>query len=218
MITADDDRNAQIIWEYMQLHHRLQPCDAVFGLGAIDTRIAERAAQLFLDGYGTWLIFSGGVGRFSKEVFAKPEAEVFADIAVAMGVPREHIITETRASNTGQNISYTYDLLQARGLNLHSLLLVQKSYMERRVYATFKKQWPNAQTRILITSPQLSYEQYCSEALPKRHVINCIVGDLQRIKEYPARGYQIPQEIPAEVWQAYERLVAAGFNEQLMKD
>jgi uncharacterized SAM-binding protein YcdF (DUF218 family) len=215
MITAANDRDVQTIWDYMHLNQPLKPCDAVFGLCAIDTRIAERAAQLFLDGYGEWLIFSGGIGRFSKHVFTKPEAEVFADIAVGMGVPRDQIITEIRSENTGQNISYTYELLQARGIHPHSLLLVQKPYMERRLYATFKQQWPDPHTHFLITSPQLSYEQYCSEAQPKRHVINCLVGDLHRIKTYPERGFQIPQEIPADVWQAYERLVAAGYTEQL---
>lgn len=218
MTNAEIDRNAKIIWEYMHLHQHIEKCDAIFGLCAVDTRIAERAAQLFLDGYGDWLIFAGGVGRFSKHVFTKSEAEVFADIAVGLGVPRERIITETRSTNTGENIQFTHQLLQARGLHTGSLLLVQKPYMERRTYATFKKQWPDHHTKMLVTSPQVSYEQYCSEALPKEHVINMLVGDLQRIREYPARGYQIPQDIPADVWQAYENLITAGFTEQLAKD
>ena len=49
-------------------------------------------------------------------------------------------------------------------------------------------------------------------------VLTNMVGDLQRIREYPARGFQIPQEIPADVWDAYEQLVGAGYNRHLMKD
>lgn len=44
-----------------------------------------------------------------------------------------------------------------------------------------------------------------------------MVGDLQRIKEYPAKGFQIEQEIPDEVWSAYETLVAAGYDKHLIK-
>ena len=37
-----------------------------------------------------------------------------------------------------------------------------------------------------------------------------------RIRLYPARGFQIEQEIPDEVWQAYERLVALGYTGNLI--
>jgi hypothetical protein len=43
-----------------------------------------------------------------------------------------------------------------------------------------------------------------------------MVGDLQRIKVYPEKGFQVYQEIPDSVWQAYERLVALGFDKQLI--
>lgn len=44
-----------------------------------------------------------------------------------------------------------------------------------------------------------------------------MTGDLQRIKLYPARGFQIHQDIPVEVWDAYEKLIDAGFNEHMVK-
>jgi hypothetical protein len=43
------------------------------------------------------------------------------------------------------------------------------------------------------------------------------VGDLQRIKEYPKLGFQIEQNIPDEVWDAWERLVALGYSKHLVK-
>jgi hypothetical protein len=46
-------------------------------------------------------------------------------------------------------------------------------------------------------------------------VIDMMVGDLQRIKIYPEKGFQIPQEIPDGVWTAYEKLVAWGFTRHL---
>jgi hypothetical protein len=45
-----------------------------------------------------------------------------------------------------------------------------------------------------------------------------MIGDLQRIQLYPAKGFQIYQEIPAEVWAAYEQLVALGFDKHLVKE
>ena len=48
-------------------------------------------------------------------------------------------------------------------------------------------------------------------------MIDIMVGDLQRIHLYPARGFQIPQEIPPEVWSAYEGLVKAGYDRRLVE-
>ncbi|MDQ6845497.1 MAG: YdcF family protein, partial [Bacteroidota bacterium] len=95
-------------------------------------------------------------------------------------------------------------------------IVVQKPYMERRSYATFKKHWP--QKHLLVTSPQIPFDEYATSDIPLEKVINIMTGDLQRIRLYPAKGFQIYQEIPAEVWRAYEKLIHAGFNKHLVKE
>ncbi len=215
------DDQAQLIWEYMKLNQELKPCDAIFVLGSIDDRIAEYGAKLFLEGYGDWLILSGGEAHANDMLATKwaekTEAEHFAAIAKKLGVPTDKIITENRATNTGENITFTYELVRSRGLTLHSLLLVQKPYMERRTYATFQKQWPDETTRFIVSSPPIPYAEYFNDSQPKDKVINIMVGDLQRIAEYPKLGFQTAQEIPAKVWTAYETLVAKGYDKHLMK-
>ncbi|KAI0603113.1 DUF218 domain-containing protein [Biscogniauxia sp. FL1348] len=209
--------DGETLYNYLQLHMTLdQKADAVFCLCSLDTRVAERAAQLFLEGYGDYLIFSGGVGRLTQDRFNKPEALVFADIALRMGVPEEKLIVEPLSTNTGENVRFTHALLRQRGLNLRSFILVQKPYMERRTYATFKKQWPDPETEILVTSPRLTWEEYPNKENPKDLVLNIAVGDLLRIKEYPARGFQIAQDIPEHVWQAAQRLIRAGHTAHLL--
>ena len=77
--------------------------------------------------------------------------------------------------------------------------------MERRSLATFEKR-PGKELRV--TSPQLEFEAYCNEEIPMERVINIMVGDLQRIRIYPSRGFQIEQVIPDEVGDAYEQLIS----------
>ncbi|KAI1344177.1 DUF218 domain-containing protein [Xylariaceae sp. FL0016] len=208
----DVSRDAETLYEYHQLHMTIaQKADAIFCLCSLDTRVAERAARLYLDGYGTYLIFSGGTGRLTEGRFDKPEAEVFADIARTMGVPEDRMLVEPRSTNTGENVRFTHSLLQAKGLHLESFILVQKPYMERRTYATFRKQWPDSRTQITVTSPQFMWKDYPNHDNPKDLVINIAVGDLIRIRDYPARGFQIPQDIPDHVWEASQRLIRAGY-------
>ena len=47
-------------------------------------------------------------------------------------------------------------------------------------------------------------------------VVAIMVGDLQRIRCYPAKGFQIHQDIPDDVWRAYEELVKAGYDKYLI--
>ncbi|KAK7985146.1 hypothetical protein PG988_002768 [Apiospora saccharicola] len=211
------EADAETVFEYHKMAMPLQrPVDAVFCLCSLDVRVARRAAELFLEGYGDRLIFSGGVGVLTQGRFAKPEAEVFADIALEMGVPAEKLVVENRSTNTGENVRFVWDLLQMKGGEMvRSFVLVQKPYMERRTYATFKKQWPGPETAISVTSPQLGWAEYPDADNPRELVTNIMIGDLIRIREYPAKGFQIHQDIPDAVWEAGQRLIKAGYDSHL---
>src|ERR1700752_72717 len=209
---------AQTIWNYHLMNHEVAKADAILVLCSHDERVAERGAQLFLEGWAPLLIFSGGQGAITKTLWNEPEAERFARIAESLKVHRESILVEPNSTNTGENIEFTKRLLVERGLNPHKFILVQKPYMERRSYATFRKLWPEKE--LIVTSPQVSFQKYLAEYtngnISSADVVSIMVGDLQRIKLYPARGYQIAQEIPDEVWGAFEGLVRAGYDKYLI--
>ncbi len=211
---------AKIIWDYHHLHHKLKEADLIFVLGSHDIRVAEYASQLFLKGYAPLILFSGneGVGRDISGFKGTPEAERFAQIAKEAGVPEQAILIESKSRNTGENIMFSHQLLQNKNIMIESLIAVQKPYMERRTFATLKAQWPQPQPDFLVTSQPISFEEYIRNPLyPADYTINVMVGDLQRIKEYPKLGFQIEQNIPDEVWDAWERLVALGYSKHLVK-
>jgi uncharacterized SAM-binding protein YcdF (DUF218 family) len=209
---------AEIVWHYHHVGHALDRTDAILVLCSHDTAVAERGAQLYLDGWAPLLIFSGGLGAITKTMWTTPEADRFAAIAAAMGVPQDRILIENRSTNTGENVRFTRTLLAERGLPVRSLIVVQKPYMERRSFATFRKVWPDP--HVIVTSPQVSFDEYLGRysntALSADDVVSIMVGDLQRVKVYPQKGFQIPQEIPDEVWRAFEELVAAGYTRHLI--
>lgn len=212
--------HAEKIWHYHHLNHKLENADAILVLCSHDTVVAERGAEIFLEGYAPLLIFSGGFGSVTKGMWTQPEAEKFAKIAVEMGVSENKILIENKSTNTGENVLFTKKLLEEKGINPQKFILVQKPYMERRTYATFKKLW--SEKDILVTSPQLSFDEYLNKyagkELSKDYVISILVGDLQRIKIYPQKGFQIYQDIPDDVWSAFEELVKAGYDKHLIKE
>jgi uncharacterized SAM-binding protein YcdF (DUF218 family) len=209
---------AEKIWHYHLMNQQLFQADVILVLCSHDTRVAERGAELFHERWAPLLIFSGGLGAITKDIWNEPEADQFAAIAIGMGVPEDKILIENRSSNTGENILFTRQLLAAKEIDPQKFILVQKPYMERRSFATFRKLWPEKE--VVVTSPQVSFDEYLdhysSRELSRDEVISIMVGDLQRIKFYSEKGFQIYQEIPHDVWAAYEELVQAGYDQRLI--
>ena len=209
---------AEKIWHYHQMKHQLEPADAILVLCSHDKKVAETGAQLFLEGWAPLLIFAGGLGSVTRGMWTEPEADQFAETAISLGVPSDRILIENRSTNTGENILFTKQLLAQKRIDPQQFILVQKPYMERRSFATFRKVWPEKE--VIVTSPRVSFDEYLggytNEALSKDDVISIMVGDLQRIKLYAERGFQIHQQVPPDVWSAYEELVKAGYDERLV--
>ena len=109
------------------------------------------------------------------------------DRAVALGVKREHIIVEDQARNTGENVVRTRDLLARRGVRPRRVIVVQKPFMERRTYATFRKRWPGVD--LMISSPPISFAAYPTAQLDLDTIISIMVGDLQRLRLYATDRY-----------------------------
>ncbi|MEO8412302.1 MAG: YdcF family protein [Ginsengibacter sp.] len=213
MVTDEIFSLGQILWDYHHMNQVPAICDCILALGSHDLRVAERAAELYHEGLAPLVIMSGGFGNFTKETWTESEADQFAAVAIQKGVPPATILVENRSTNTGENILFTQLLLIEKGLHPQSFIVVQKPYMERRAYATFTKHWPDK--KLFVTSPQIPFHQYPTKDISLEKVINIMTGDLQRIKLYPAKGFQVYQEIPPEVWTAYEKLIQAGFNTHL---
>jgi uncharacterized SAM-binding protein YcdF (DUF218 family) len=212
------EAHVRTVWNYLRLLHPLVKADALLVLCSYDTTVAERAAELFLERWAPLLIFAGGRGAITRRLWDEAEADRFARIAADMGVPREHMLIENRSTNTGENIRFTRQLLADNGLDPQTFIVVQKPYMERRSYATFRRQWPDK--ALVVTSPVVTLDDYLTahadHPVSPDEAISIMVGDLQRIRLYPAKGFQIEQEIPDEVWTAFQALVDAGYDHHLI--
>jgi uncharacterized SAM-binding protein YcdF (DUF218 family) len=207
---------ARTLWDYHHVGHVLEKADCIIALGSHDTRVAERAAEVFLGGWAPLLVCSGHLGALTRTMWTRPEAEIFADVAAARGVPRDRILVETRSTNTGENVVLSRQLLADGGVVPREAIAVQKPYMERRTLATFARRWPELEVRV--TSPQIDFDHYATGDIRRDDVIHIMVGDLQRLVVYGRKGWSEPQDVPPEVMEAYERLVAAGYTRRLLAE
>jgi uncharacterized SAM-binding protein YcdF (DUF218 family) len=208
-------RLARVVYDYHQLRHHPLPADVMAVLGTNDLRVAVHAAALYHRGFAPLVVFTGGMAHGDDLLatgWTRPESEVFADVAVEHGVPRERILLETSALNTAENIRFTRELLASR--RPRNLLLVCKPFMQRRVWATHAVEWPEMPATI--SSPELTLDEYFTPELPPEKIVPILLGDLQRIWLYARKGWSAPQRLPAEVAAAYDELVRRGFTQHLV--
>lgn len=206
--------DARVVWEFHLVRHELRACSVGIGLGSHDIGVARFAAELFHQGLFPTLLFTGATSPGTADVFPRGEAIHYAEEARALGVPDDAIIIEPRARNTGQNIDYSRAALRGAGITTDSVLLISKPYMQRRAYATTRKRWPEVQP--VCASEPLTFDEYAAAMGDETLVINMLVGDLQRVIEYPALGFAIAQHVPDDVHAAYRRLRDSGFDSRLL--
>ena len=211
-------RHLQVIWDYLGMHTPPEKADCIVGFGNFNEDIPRRAAQLYHEGYADKILFTGGLGRNTVGLLPESEADRFARVAIACGVPDEAILREDRSTNTKENILFTREMLETRGLPHGHLLGVHQPFMERRICAAFGVYWP--EVKLTVTSPQVTVPQYLERAveqgLTRKAAVDVIVGDFQRMDVYAKLGYQLPQTIPQEAIEAYRELVAMGYDGQLV--
>ncbi|KAK7506499.1 hypothetical protein BaRGS_00001974 [Batillaria attramentaria] len=217
-VPSGDLNAAQTIWNYMLMNHTLRRCDVIVALGSYDVRVARHAADMFLAGYGQWLVVTGKTGNLTAKLWTVPEADIFRAVAVGRGVPADRILAEAESTNSGQNMQNTHRLLSHLAIPVSSVLLVQKPYMERRAYATFLKQWPevggsgsDVNVDVIVTSPDIDLVDYPNDDVGSlSDVISVMLGDMQRIFLYGEAGFQAKQFVPSDVKAAYEYLAKKG--------
>lgn len=218
---SDDIHDAvMVLWNYMQLKQVVEPADVLLVLGSRDDRVASHAAMLLQQGFAHTCVVSGGLVSRNDLLIStwteSSEAEHFAVVMKAAGIGGQKLLIEDSATNTGENATYSHKVLMEAEVEAASILLVTKPYMERRALATFQLQWPDRTVRLRVTSQGGTIEQYCNEQQRYEDVVNLMAGDFQRIVEYPKRGLQVAQHIPASTMKAFEVLTRAGFTECLL--
>ena len=206
-----------VLWDYMQMHMEPEKSDIIVGFGCYNEEIALRCADLYFEGYGPRILFTGGLGRNTRQMWTKPEAERFAAVAMAAGVPEKDILIENRSTNSAENILFTKEML--KGQKIKRILGVHKPFMERRVLAAMGVYWPEMD--FIVTSPRVTIQEYVElsqkQGIGEDQVVEILAGDFQRIEVYAEKGYQLPQQIPQKARDAFEALKALGFTGELVR-
>ncbi|MBP2474004.1 uncharacterized SAM-binding protein YcdF (DUF218 family) [Crossiella equi] len=208
--------DVRTLWDYNRIDSPLKPCDVGIGLGSHDLGVADYAAELYHAGYFPRIVFTGANAPTTVDRFPRGEAVHYRERALELGVPDEAVLVEPKARYTGENFELSRALLESQGIEVNSVLIVCRPYQQRRAYALCRKMWPEVE--VLASGQKIDLVDYLRGIGDDTKVINTITADTQRIVLHGEQGVAELQEMPAEVWAAYERLVAAGYDKRVIKD
>ena len=207
-------KHAQVIWDYLAPDWEVHKADFMLVLGSSDLDVAKFAGDFWFEGLTEYAVISGGYGKVTKDLWHKTEAAKFSEVLLEKGVPKDKMYLEENASNTGENISKSRELIKTLGKPCLSGVLVTKPYMKRRAYNTAKKQWHHVDWYVAAES--VSFKDYVYRQDDPEKFLNIMVGDLQRIKIYGDKGFQIQDDIPDGVWKSYEVMAELNYDKYLL--
>lgn len=172
------------VGEYMLVETPLAKADMclLFGGERADA-LATHAAKLYHQGYFPLIVVSGGVKTSKGEM----EAFQMFDVLRKNGVPADAILIEDKATNTGENVTYTMDLLKAEGKfkDIKSVIGIGQIHGSRRFLMTLERHWPEVLK--MFTTPNyfpVSREDWLQDKTLRRAVIR----EYRKIAPYKARG------------------------------
>ena len=238
MVSQEALKHAEVIFEYMKMDTKVESAEVIFVLWSHDLSVAKYAGLLYHQWMWSKVLVSWShtaVTKVAKNYANQSdqamttrkklwvdenEAQLMKKVLLWVWVPEDDILIEDQATNTELNITYWYQKLKERRLENSSILVLQKPYMVRRVYATLMKQRPWESTNNLtVWSESVSFQGYVNDIqISLEEFLTFLVGDLDRIIKYPYPPYefQIKQEVPKSVLESFEYLKSAWYTSRLL--
>lgn len=204
-------QHASVLWKFLGAGRQHSASELIVVCGSYDLRVCDYACQLLKDGVAPHLLFTGNTGNWTKHLWARTEADIFAQRALAQGVTAEQFTLETRATNFAENIAFARALFP----DVRRVTFLTKPNSIRRVALTLPVQWPGLEA--WVDAPSFRFPDDVSNLIGVLGLIDEMVGDVHRIMVYPALGFQVEQAIPDEVQMAWRYLVEQGFDHHLIK-
>ena len=203
---------ARRIFQYLCIRDEMfAKADLVIGFGHFDHRIPKLCGALYEGGYAAHLLLTGGRGAGTADL-PDAEANVFREVLCEAypTIPSVNVFVENESTNTGENIRFSNKTLKKADAafcferGIQSVIAVASPYRQRRVRGTMRKMYPAID--VCNRPPETSFEEEERIFNAKNQDFTSMVfGEMDRIIDYPAKGYMAAEVIPPEVVDAYKR-------------
>lgn len=215
MYSNDVLNMARKIYDYMNIRDaKIEKSDLIAGFGHFDIKIPQHCASLYQKNLSRKILFTGGRGAGSADM-KEAEAVEFKNelLRVLPAFPEKDLILESESTNTGENITFSEKILKGLdpgftfGQGIGAVIAVASPYRQKRVHLALKKLFPRV--KVYNSPPESAFEDemklFCDKG---EDLVKHLIGELERIKVYPEKGFIEYEEIPDEIGDIYRELRA----------
>jgi len=207
---------AEMVFDWLRADDPIPPqADAAMGFGHFDLRVPRLCGELLSAQTCRRLLFTGGIGAGTGRL-PGAEADSFFGVLQAE-FPRlsaADCLVENRSTNTAENIRFSRDLAQSRGLpwtfgaGIKTAILVAHAVRLRRVRQTWLQL--ASEVRIAAIAPATDYAtDFGLHQEQQASLIAQIVGEVERLMAYAEKGWIAPVAIPPDIFRAWLHLKTA---------
>ena len=200
---------AQVVFNYLAVRDELEKADIIIGFGHFDAKIPRYCCELYSEGYGPRILFTGGIGGGTADL-GKPEGIYFAEEARRLdpAIPDDAIIVESASTNTSENILNSIEVLRRMSpassfdQGIGKAIIVANAYRQRRVWLACRKKLPSI--RFVNSPPETTFECELEMFAQKgQDLTELLVGEIERIVRYGELGYIERELVPEDVHTHY---------------
>ncbi len=189
MIDEKYRRFASDITDFMFIGDDPCPSDVIFVPGNDKPQMAEKAAELYRDGFAKYVLPSGrwyiGLGYFPGPATCgslysgpyKTEWEFLRDVLVKNGVPEEAILREDRATFTYENAINCRAVTDKAGIDVRRAILVTNTIHARRSRMYFRLLYPDTE---FISCPVAATGITRDNWLDKPERVEAVISEFER--------------------------------------
>lgn len=204
-------KEAGYIWEYLKGFHTEGESDIIIVCCSYDLRVCDYAVSLMDRINAKQILFSGNTGNWTRDIWTEREAHIFTNRAVELGVDHNSILIEENATNIGENIKFSNEII----LNSQKVTYVSKPNTLLRIKLTAPMHCNKS--HFYTSAPDFNFPNDISNIVGLNGVINEMVGDIHRIIKYPKLGFQENHHLPPEILDSFFYLVDEGYTDHLLQ-
>lgn len=201
-------RNGKVLWDYMSKFREEEKSDIIIVCCSYDLRVCDYACNIFKRTNAKKIIFTGYKGNWTRDLWVKSEADIFKDRAICNGINSDFIFIEDKATNLGENISFTKKYITGN----ETVTFISKQNTLLRLKLTITKHINN---KFYVSSPDFDFPNDVSYIVGLYGLLNEMVGDIERVIKYPKLGYQEKHNLPLKILESYNFLKENGYIEHL---
>lgn len=170
---------------FLIVNDELHKADAIVVFSGDNGPRTEKGVELLKEGLGDYLILSGGIVYDDVTM-----AELMKNHAIKLGVPKEKILIDDKASTTHENAEFTKEIIEEN--NFKSIIVVTSEYHSRRSKLAMEKVLKNTsidgqQVKVMIA--HATEEKFTTKWWTSGNSILILISEYLKLIGYWTKGY-----------------------------